>query len=169
METPMLVWMLMSLFVAWSAPSRAQSLIDRAARDEIARVKNGDPEMTAAIARARDGLDGFLARAEHPAGNQRNFSVKVKVPLGAVSEFLWLRPFSRDGERFVGRVVNQPRDIANLKYGDRLAFELKDIADWSYVEDGRMIGNYTACVLIAREPPEQRAAFLAKYGIDCDQ
>jgi uncharacterized protein YegJ (DUF2314 family) len=165
----MLVWMLIPLFAAFAAPVGAQSLVDKAARDEVARIRNDDPEMAAAIDRARAGLDGFLARADHPAGNQRHFSVKVKVPLGVDAEFLWLRPFVRDGDGFVGRVVNQPRDIANLNYGDRLAFQRNDIADWSYVEDDKVIGNYTACVLIAREPPEQRAAFRAKYGIDCDE
>ncbi|MDF3811635.1 MULTISPECIES: DUF2314 domain-containing protein [Rhodopseudomonas] len=142
---------------------------DKAAGDETARVPNDDPQMAAAVAKARAGLDAFLARADHPAGNQRDFSVKVKVPLGANSELLWLRPFVRDGDGFIGRVVNEPRNVSNLKYGDRLAFKRKDIADWSYTEDGRVVGNYTTCVLIAREPPEQRAAFRAKYGIDCKQ
>ncbi|ABD06655.1 conserved hypothetical protein [Rhodopseudomonas palustris HaA2] len=164
----MLLWVLISLLAVVAAPSRAQSLIDKAARDEIARVKSGDPEMAAAIAKARAGLDGFLARADHPAGNQRDFAVKVKVPLGANAEYLWLRPFVRDGDGFIGRVVNTPRNIAKLKYGDRLAFERKDIADWSYKQDDRVIGNFTACVLIAREPANQRAAFRDQYGIDCE-
>ncbi|WP_322517802.1 DUF2314 domain-containing protein [Rhodopseudomonas palustris] len=164
----MLLWVVISLVALFVAPSRAQSLIDKAARDEIARVQHGDPEMAAAIAKARAGLDDFLARADHPAGNQRDFSIKVKVPLRDGSEFLWLRPFVRDGDGFIGRVVNIPRNIANLKYGDRLAFERKDIADWSYKQDDRVIGNFTACVLIAREPADQRAAFRARYGIDCE-
>ncbi|MFC0240142.1 YegJ family protein [Rhodopseudomonas telluris] len=164
----MLLVFLMSLVALIVTPSGAQSLIDKAARDETARVRTDDADMTAAIAKARAALDGFLARADHPADNQRDFSVKVKVPLGANSEFLWLRPFVRDGDGFVGRVVNTPRYISNLKYGDRLSFERKDIADWSYKQDGRMIGNFTACVLIARAPPDQRVAFRETYGIDCD-
>lgn len=165
----MLLRVMISLVALLAGPSGAQTLIDKAARDDTARVESGDPEMTAAIAKARAGLDVFLARADDPGDNQRDFSVKVKVPLRDHSEFLWLRPFVRDGDHFVGRVVNTPRDIANLKYGDRLAFERKDIADWSYKQNGRVIGNYTACVLIAREPPEQRAAFRDTYGIDCGQ
>lgn len=164
----MLVWVLVSL-LALRAPGYAQTLIDKAARDGIARVPHDDPEMAAAIAKARAGLAGFLARADRPDDNQRDFSVKVQVPLGGNnSEFLWIRPFTVDGDKFVGRVVNEPRNIAGLKYGDRIAFRTKDIADWSYRQDGRTIGNYTACVLIGREPPAQRPAFMAQYGIDCE-
>ncbi|WP_244432106.1 YegJ family protein [Rhodopseudomonas sp. B29] len=161
--------MILPLVALVAGPSRAQTLIDKAARDDTAQVANDDPEMKAAIARARAGLDVFLARADDPDADQRDFSVKVKVPLRDHSEFLWLRPFVRDGDRFVGRVVNTPQGIANLKYGDRLAFQRKDIADWFYKQGGRVIGNYTACVLIAREPPEQRAAFRDNYGIDCER
>ncbi|MBI5129165.1 MAG: DUF2314 domain-containing protein [Rhodopseudomonas palustris] len=164
----MLLWGVISLVALFIAPVRAQSLIDKSVRDETARVRNDDPAMAAAIAKARAGLDDFLARADHPAGDQREFSIKVKVPLGANSEFLWLRPFVRDGDGFIGRVVNTPRYIANLNYGDRLAFERNDIADWSYKQDDRVIGNFTACVLIAREPAAQRAAFRSRYGIDCE-
>ncbi len=163
----MLVWVIVSLVAFVAGPSRAQTLIDKAQRDDTARVSRGDPEMAAAIAKARAGLDAFLTHADHPGDGQRDFSVKVEVPLRDHSEFLWLRPFVRDGDRFVGRVVNTPINIAKLKYGDRLAFERKDIADWSYKENGSVIGNFTACVLIAREPPQQRAAFRDIYGIDC--
>jgi uncharacterized protein YegJ (DUF2314 family) len=124
--------------------------------------------MAAAIAKARAGLDGFLARADHPAGNQRDFSIKVKVPLGVADERAQPQILRIGGDGFIGRIVNIPRNIANLKYGDRLAFERNDIADWSYKQNDRVIGNFTACVLIAREPADQRAAFRARYGIDCE-
>jgi len=168
-EVTMLLWVVVSLIALVAAPGRAQTLIDKAARDDTALVATDDPEMAAAFAKARAGLDEFLARADHPAAQQRDFSVKVRVPLGAHAEYLWLRPFVRDGDRFIGRVVNTPRNIAKLSYGDRLAFQREDIADWSYKQDGRVIGNFTACVLIAREPPEQRAAFRDRYGIDCER
>lgn len=154
--------------LAWGVgPAAGQSLVDRAKRDETVRVKSDDPEMTAAIAKAKAGLPAFLALAAKPADNQRNFAIKLRVQLGNDAEFIWIRPFERNGDDFVGRVVSQPRNIADLNYGDPLAFKLKHIADWSYLEDGRMKGNATACVLLARETPSERAAFRARYGLDC--
>ena len=31
-----------------------------------------------------------------------------------------------------------------------------------------MIGNYTSCALLKREPPQQAAAFMKQYGLSCD-
>jgi uncharacterized protein YegJ (DUF2314 family) len=158
---------LVASLITVGTPSAAQSVLDRARRDEVARVRTGDPAMAAAIEQARAGLDGFFAIADNPGANRRNFSVKVAVPTRDGHEYLWIRPFERNGDQFVGRVNNTPRNIANLKSGDRIAFQRKDIADWLYLEGDSMKGNYTACALLRNEPPEQRASFRRQYGLAC--
>ena len=52
--------------------------------------------------------------------------------------------------------------------GQVIEFAENEIVDWLYLEDGKMIGNFTACALIKREPPEQAAAFMKQYGMSCD-
>jgi uncharacterized protein YegJ (DUF2314 family) len=139
-----------------------------AERDDVVSVKSGDPAVTAAMQRARAELDGFLAIASAPPAGTDRFSVKVRLPYGEdQAEYIWINPFKRDGARFVGVVASTPRHFSNLASGDRLAFERKDIADWTYMNGGRRMGNYTGCALLAREPPEQYEALKKRYGLDC--
>jgi hypothetical protein len=48
-------------------PASAQTLIDRAQRDELFLVPNEDPGMVAAMRKARTTLKDFLATASKPA------------------------------------------------------------------------------------------------------
>ena len=139
-----------------------------AERDDIALVKSGDPAVTAAMQRARAELDGFLAIASAPPPGTGRFSLKIRLPFGdGQAEYIWVNPFKRDGDGFVGVVASTPRNFSNLASGDRLAFQKKDIADWTYVIGERRKGNYTGCALLAKEPPEQYQALKKRYGLDC--
>jgi uncharacterized protein YegJ (DUF2314 family) len=153
--------------IAMISSASAQPTITSKKGDDSVLVKTGDAAMTEAMRKARAGLKSFLALADSPQPSMRDFSVKIDVPLTNSHEYLWIRPFTHDGTRFVGRLVNTPNAIKNIRYGDRLAFEEKDVVDWSYVDGERKIGNYTACALIQSESPEKRAAFMQTYGLTC--
>ena len=141
---------------------------DKAQRDDVTTVKSNDAAVTAAMLRARAELDGFLALASAPPAGTGRFSVKVRLPFGEdQAEYIWINPFKRDGARFVGVVVSAPRNFSNLASGDRLAFERKDIADWTYMKGERRKGNYTGCALLAKQPPEQYEVLKKQYGLDC--
>ena len=165
----MLRFMLASAVLACQlAPASAQSLLDKARRDEVATVRSDNAAMNAAMARARAELDAFLGIAEAPLADTRDFSVKIRLPITADSnEYIWIRAFARDGSKFVGTVASTPRNFTNLAHGDRLAFERKDIVDWSYRKGEQTKGNYTACALLQQEAPQQREAFRKRYGLDC--
>ncbi|WP_375463558.1 DUF2314 domain-containing protein [uncultured Methylobacterium sp.] len=63
---------------------------------------------------------------------------------------------------------NTPRFVGNVRKGQRVDFARADIVDWMYVQDGRLKGNFTACVLLAKETDTRaRDAFLRKLGMDC--
>ena len=136
--------------------------------DDVVSVKSDDPAMSAAMQRARAELDGFLSIAGAPPAGADRFSVKVRLLYGDdQAEYIWINPFKRDGARFVGVVTSTPRHFSNLVSGDRLAFQKKDIADWTYVIGERRKGNYTGCALLAKEPPERYQAIKKRYGLDC--
>ena len=139
-----------------------------AERDDVTWVKSGDPAVTDAIQRARAELDGFLAIAGAPPPGTGRFALKIRLLFGHdQAEYIWVNPFKRDGAGFVGVVASTPRNFTNLASGDRLAFQKKDIADWTYVTGERRKGNYTGCALLAKEPPEQYEALKKRYGLDC--
>jgi len=151
-----------------AGPAGAQTTIEKADRDEVFNIRRGDPDMAEARRQARATLQDFFALAQSPKPSTQGFSVKVGLPYGNNStEYIWIAPFERRGDKYVGRLNNTPRHVANAKLGDLISFGEDEIIDWHYVEDGKMKGNYTTCVLMRREPRRQAEAFIKQRGLDC--
>jgi uncharacterized protein YegJ (DUF2314 family) len=146
----------------------AETLIERAERDGIVIVEKDDPEMAAAMRKARESLPKFLKLASAPARTMEGFAVKVAVVDGDESEFFWIAPFERRERDFAGQINNSPQLVKNVKLGQTITFREDEIVDWLYMDRGRMIGNFTACVLLKRESPEEAAEFMKELGLHCD-
>jgi uncharacterized protein YegJ (DUF2314 family) len=133
-------------------------------------IERGNPDMAAAYMRAQESLPEFLKLAREPRPTTKGFSVKVPVPYGTGNdaEFFWIAPFKPQGDKYIGRINNTPQLAKTVKLGQVIEFSGSQIVDWLYVEDGKMVGNFTACALLKREPPEQAAAFQKQYGLTCD-
>jgi uncharacterized protein YegJ (DUF2314 family) len=149
-------------------PARAQTVIDRAQRDELFLVPNEDPGMAAAMRKARATLRDFLAIASKPSPTMKGFAVKVPVREGKEAEYFWIAPFQQKGARFSGQINNTPRTVRNVKAGQTIEFAEEEIADWLYLDNDKMKGNYTACVLIRSSPKDQQEAFKKRFGLDCN-
>jgi len=150
-----------------TAPAGAQTAVEKAQRDEIFQIPQGDSDMAAAMRKARSSLPEFFAVAKSPKPSMKGFAVKVGVRDGNGHEFFWIAPFERKGDGYSGRLNNTPRTVKNLKAGDTITFAENEIVDWIYIDDGKMKGNYTACALLKREPRQQAEAFKKQYGLDC--
>ena len=162
------IGLIAALLAISSGDAVAQTLLERAERDEIARVPKGDPDMAAAIRKARKTLPDFLALVRAPRPTITSFAVKIGIPEGDDAEFFWISPFRERDGRFIGRINNTPRTVKIVKLDQVIEFEEDDILDWLYHEDGRMYGNFTACALLKREPRNQAKAFMKKFGLSCD-
>ena len=160
--------LLAAILLLVDGPVAAQTALEKAARDELFLIPQGDPDMAAAVRKARASLPEFFAASQSPKPSMKNFSVKVGVRSGTGHEFFWIRPFERKGNRFSGKLNNTPRAVSHLKAGDTITFGQNEIVDWTYSDDGRMKGNFTACPLLKREPREQAQAFIRQYGLDCE-
>jgi uncharacterized protein YegJ (DUF2314 family) len=156
-----------ALSAAALTPSAAQSLTDKAERDELAIVSNSDPVMAAAMRKARASLSGFLTTAANPTPTMQGFAVKVAVREGRNAEYFWIHPFERKGEKFSGQLNNTPRSVRIVKAGQTITFSEKEIVDWTYMDGSAMKGNYTACALLASAPRQERENFFKKFGLDC--
>jgi uncharacterized protein YegJ (DUF2314 family) len=147
----------------------AQSLLDKAERDEIASVAKHDANMAAAMRKARATLADFLAIARTPREGIEGFSVKVAVRDGNAAEHLWIIPFEvKAAGRFSGKLNNTPRTVHTIRNGQTVEFSEPEIVDWMYFDHGQIKGNYTACALLKREGKNEVAAFKARFGLDCD-
>lgn len=154
----------------------AQTVTDRARRDEVARVPTADSAMEAAFAKARATLDGFLTLLDEPPPNTGTYAVKLRIadPSNRKVEYFWVRGLARDGDGFSGRIDNAPRSVTNVREGQAMRFTRAEIYDWMYVDQnfinaGRsIVGNFTLCALLTREDPDEAAAMKRETGLTCD-
>jgi uncharacterized protein YegJ (DUF2314 family) len=164
-------------FAAWSyatgmagkrSAATANPVEQKARKDQVFTVKQGDPDMAAARTRARNTLPEFLKLAKAPRSSMRNLAVKVRVQDGSEVEYFWVAPFRQNGDTITGNINNTPRLVKNVRNKQEITFHVNEVSDWMYVEHGRMKGNYSACVLLQSEPKEQADAFKKKFGLTCD-
>lgn len=135
----------------------------RPAHDRIVDVARGDPEMQAAIAKARAELPGFFARSVTPGPGESYFLIKYNLAPQGAAEFIWAELISHKGETTIARLINNPRATGFVK-GQQVTVRTADIIDWGYVRNGVMQGNYTTRVILPHMSAAEAAALRRSYG-----
>ena len=150
----------------------------------VPKVPKGDPAMNAAFAKAAASLDEFLAKWRNPPPGAEGFSVKIGLmdtsaaPGYAIVrpdaseaqyvEWFWMDGLRADGAAFAAEIANDPEGLRNVTMGQTLHFARQDIGDWMYFQDGKIIGNATACPALAHASAAERRQMKERYGLDCD-
>ena len=127
-------------------------------------VAEKDADMEQATRRARQTVGQFIAAVQQPKSGQRDFQVKKLFVKDGKGEHIWLANVHFVGNRFVGTVDNKPANIPGLKIGAKASVNPDEISDWSFVENGRLVGGYTIRVLYAELTPAERADFEKHVG-----
>ena len=121
-------------------------------RDNVIGVPSDDPEMTAAISKARETLPQFWRVFDKPERGETGVSLKVRITDKSGTEHFWATDIElRDGKT-IGVINNDPNTVATVKLGDRIEIQEADITDWLYMRDGKMVGNYTLKPLFKKMP-----------------
>jgi uncharacterized protein YegJ (DUF2314 family) len=156
------------LVLLLSHPAFSQSFTDKAKKDHAVDVSDEDPAMQKAMERARAGLDDFLRKAGAPPPNTDQYSVKVRVSEGDNQEYLWVSNLKAQGDLWSGRIDNLPV-IRSVKKGQSYAFAKTEIVDWTYVDRNKkkVVGNFTTCALLTKEPPSVAESIQKQYGLEC--
>ncbi len=124
-------------------------------------VSDDDNQMASAVRRARRNVRQFIVALQNPPPNTRDFQVKkLFVSKDGVAEHIWLADVHFTGNRFVGVVDNRPDKITGLKLGTKASVNPDEITDWSYVENGRLVGGYTIRMLYAELSDAEKQQFL---------
>ncbi len=142
-------------------------LLDAARDGRVVMVPSGDPAMTAAFAKARASLDGFLARLASSSPGAEGYAIKIPIGDRGEVEYFWLIDLTQNGDKLSGVVNNRPETVRNVEKGQTIAFRKSDVVDWMYFDKGKMIGNFTACAMLSKESVQTRASFRREYGLDC--
>lgn len=123
--------------------------------DKIVNIADNDPEMLAAIAKARETLPQFWQHFERPAQGESDFSLKVSITDPHGTEHFWLRDLERKDGKIWGTIDNDPQTVTSVRRGERRVIPEADISDWTYLRGGKMVGNYTLRVLFKHMSPEE--------------
>ena len=124
-------------------------------------VNDDDKQLERAVQRARRNVGQFITALKNPPPNSRDFQVKkLFVAKDGAAEHIWLADVKFTGNRFVGVVDNHPDKIKGLKIGDRHSVNPDEVTDWSYVENGKLVGGYTIRVLFAEMSDDEKQQFL---------
>jgi len=131
------------------------------AQDRVMAIAPADPQMNAAIARAKAGLPVFFGHVSTPGPGETSFLVKYDVIPEAGVEFVWAEIIAHRGGQTVARLVNAPAD-KRFKFGQQVTLNDDQVIDWSYRKAGVTVGGHTTRVLLSRMP-EAEAAPVRKY------
>ncbi|MGL9623364.1 DUF2314 domain-containing protein [Bradyrhizobium sp. U531] len=113
-------------------------------RSPIVDVRTSDPEMNAAIARARGTLPTFWASYASPKPSEEGHSLKVRFNTRKGGEHIWIAEVKKlPNGGYSGFFANQPRDLPGKRAGDKVEFAEADISDWMFMRNGKIVGGET--------------------------
>jgi uncharacterized protein YegJ (DUF2314 family) len=133
----------------------------QAGRDNFTIVDDEDPEMEAAIARGRATLPRFWKALENPMDGETNFALKVEVRDAKGTEFFWANDIEMKDGKIYGVINNEPNIVECVKFGQKIEITDSQIADWLFLRNGKMAGNYTVRPLLKTMPKEEAAKLKA--------
>jgi uncharacterized protein YegJ (DUF2314 family) len=165
-DSKVLVALLMMLCVLAGCDWSSTDTSSTAKKDEVVMVDGGDKEMNAAMEKARNSLNEFRDRFKNPQPTDSMFSVKVRIKDENRTEHFWAKVIRIEGDGFVGTIDNHPRIVKNINMGDEVKITKDNLSDWSYHNNGKMIGGFTVRVLLKRIPEDQAEALKKQIGWD---
>jgi uncharacterized protein YegJ (DUF2314 family) len=95
----------------------SQELKKGSTEPEYFQVPKDHAAMHRAVIAARKTVGKFITALKHPAPGQQDFEVKKPFVQGNQVEHIWLSDVRFVGNRFQGRVDNQPRKIQGGEVG----------------------------------------------------
>lgn len=126
-------------------------------------VTPDDPDMAAAVAKARETLDNVLERVATGGIPTEALQLKVAIPKdGGGHENIFVEGVIRvDETTFEALLANKPHALPDLAEGDRYRFDHDQITDWLFVVNGQIHGAYTLRVMLPELPAAQAAQYRA--------
>ena len=136
-----------------------QNLTQGASEPGYFQVPHDHAAMHNAVIEARKTVRQFIKALKHPAPGQEDFDVKKAFNEGNQIEHIWISDVQIVGNHLQGRVDNQPRKITGVKLGQVVAVYPKEISDWLYVDNGKLVGGYTVRVHYNDLSPKEKQEF----------
>jgi len=131
-----------------------------ATRATTVRIYEFDGELQRIAEHARDTINIFFRHMNRPGAGESNFSVKYVFPVnngaGIGMEQMWLTNITFRNGRYYGIVSSSPVYLTGMRRGDRVSFNVDQIADWMFTRNGRIIGGQSIRYLLEQIPENER-------------
>ena len=125
-------------------------------------VPENDPAMAAAISQGRATLSRFWQALQEPQPDEDGFALKVALPTrSGDAEHIWAGSIERVGDKIYGTINNVPRDLKDIRLGERIEISEPLISDWMYQRSGKIVGGYTIRALLPRLSRDEAARLRA--------
>lgn len=141
-----------------SRADRSEKVISRPGEPDAIVFADNDQQMNKAIEQAQSTFNEFEREIASKDSNNKYFSLKVKFETDKEPEHIWVGDVIVSGQRFEGRLENEPINIKNLKAGDKVIFSRNQITDWLIIYDGKARGGFTIRVARKKMSEKERRA-----------
>jgi len=148
--------------------SQSGSVISGADGKDVVSVDSGNLAMDKAMQQARQTLDRFFAAHSAPGPMQQRFNLKVPLRAGNRVEYVWIDEVRIEDTSISGILLNAPFYSTAHKQGDRVVVPRTEIVDWSFIDEGYLVGGYTLRVMFEKYPMDQREALQRQLGYRID-
>lgn len=136
--------------------------------DSVTKVSSEDQEMNKLIEQARGSVDVFLKELNNPNTTGRDFSVKYPFETdpgnNTSKEHIWLVNIEKVDGKYYGIIANDPFYIKNMKLGDKVEFNINQISDWKYIENGFLVGGKSIIYFYSRMSDQEKKDFEKEAG-----
>jgi uncharacterized protein YegJ (DUF2314 family) len=113
---------------------------------------SADKEMAAGRTEAREKWKVFCQSFSnrHKTG-ATEFSVRVPITKGNVTERMWVAVSSIDGDKINGTLASKPEVLHDYKLGQQIEIHSANVEDWMYTKGADEYGGFTVIVTLRRE------------------
>lgn len=139
---------------------------EKDSRPDVHAVDPGDPEMNAAMDKARSTVESFIRQLPAVRAGGEFFSVKFPISENGETEHVWINEPGFDGEHFTGYLSSEPVNLPSWSSGDRVSVAADGISDWLAIVDGALYGGFTLYVLQDRMSPAEQQALYEGLGME---
>ena len=134
------------------------------AEDQVIDFAKSDPEMNAAIAKARASLPEFWERYADPTANETDFALKLGIQGDDGAEHFWCNQIEGNADAATCVIANEPVRVHTVAYGERVAVDPAIISDWLYYRDDKIVGAETIRVMLPQLDKKEAAALRAQLA-----
>lgn len=113
-------------------------------------VSTQNEAVNAAIEKAKRTLPDFFARLDKPQRGDTDFQIKIRFVTNQPpnGEHVWARDVRRDGTNVTATIATVPRNIPDLRQGQRVTVPITQVTDWLVESGGKYHGAYTVRALL---------------------